>query len=405
MISTFAVAIPVNAFNPYEQAILDAADRIILGQNNDGGFCWTLPTAGTSYTNLGISAFGVLKAYKLDPRAEFKTSLAMAYMFAVARGPTWSSIGGKWVEDGNYITGGVNSWPDVTFMLELAREAAQDPSLLTEINVFVSVTTVTDIADLAKDRWDDRVDHMGATPPGTTGTATAMAEYLRDFRDVQGLPGMIAWDLEAAVKAALSLEDYYSGAGYGVQADDIVEVIYDSIYGSPQFFDINDPDEFCYVLGLAGALEAFTEAGVYSDEASEIKGLLIGYQKSDGSWQESDSHPQYIVQPTAYAIMALLAQGDVDAQISAALGVEWLIGNQESAGGWLEDNDEYPELNSEAAWALALFNSLLKSNFVPGNGKGLDKPIPNDNFAKGRGPHHGPNENANENAYKHRNGK
>lgn len=38
---------------------------------------------------------------------------------------------------------------------------------------------------------------------------------------------------------------------------------------------------------------------------------------------------------------------------------------------------------------------------------GLDKPIPNENFAKGRGPHHGPhgpNEHANENARKDRPG-
>lgn len=380
MLSTFAIAIPVNAFNSYEQAILAAADRIILGQNDDGGFDWDLIEGdGTSYTNLGISAIGVLKAYKLDPRSSFKTSLAEAYMYAVDNPPGWIQDGTKWKEDPN----GVNSWPDVTFMLELARAAAKDSSLLSEIGTLTG-DTVSDMAAYAKFLWDGRVNHMGNTfPTETGGSATAMAEYLRDARSLgTAFPGIVPWDIEEAVKAALALEDYYSEPDYGLQAIELAEFIHDYIYGATDYFDHTDSNEVCYTLGLAGALEAFTEAGVHTTEASDLKTRLIDYQKTDGSWQESDSDPEYIVQPTAYAIMALLAQGDVDAQASAYLGVEWLISAQETAGGWLEASYEYPELDSEAAWAL--FNSILKSNFVPGNGKGLDKPIPNDNFAKGR---------------------
>ena len=381
MMSTLSV-ISVGAYtaDEYKTAVLDAADRIILGQNDDGGFDWDLIEGdSTSYTNLGISAIGVLKAYKLDPRSSFKTSLAEAYMYAVNNAPGWVQDGTKWKEDPN----GVNSWPDVTFILELARAAAKDSSLLSEIGTLTG-DTVSDMAAYAKFLWDDRVNHMGNPwPEETGGSVTAMATYLRDDRLSGPTPliGIVPWDIEEAVKAALALEDYYSEIDYGLQATELATFIYDYIY-TDNYFNIQDSNVVCYTIGLTGALEAFTEAGVYSVKASEIKGLLIGYQKSDGSWQESDTDLQYIVQPTAYAIMALLAQGDVDAQASAYLGVEWLISAQEDEGGWLEAGDEYPELNSEAAWAL--FNSILKSNFVPGNGKGLDKPIPNDNFAKGR---------------------
>jgi len=238
---------------------------------------------------------------------------------------------------------------------------------------------------LAKARWDDRLNHAGATYPSETGTATGMAEWLVGVR-LGTWETLIPWDLEPAVKSALALHEKYPTGGYLEQAQDIADVIYDCIYGDPSYLDINDPTEKCYTLGLAGAIEAFTEVGLYSEEASELKDLLIAYQSDDGYWDASELSNQESVQSTAYAVMALLAQGDADARAAALEGVNWLVDTQDELGGWnpssLGSDDENLEVNGEAAWAL--FSRLLKSAFVPGKGKGLDKVIPNDNFAKGR---------------------
>ncbi len=63
-------------------------------------------------------------------------------------------------------------------------------------------TTASDIATLAKGRWDGRLNHRGDTDGDESGTATAMAEWIRDLRHGQDYDAAILWDLETAVKAA-----------------------------------------------------------------------------------------------------------------------------------------------------------------------------------------------------------
>ena len=121
--------------------------------------------------------------------------------------------------------------------------------------------------------------------------------------------------------------------------------------------DINDPEELCYTLGLAGAMEAFVETELYSEEADDLKDLLIAYQSDDGYWDASELSDQESVQSTAYAIMALLAQGDGDALTSALKGSTWLIDTQDEVlGGWdpssLGSGDENLEVDGEATWSI-----------------------------------------------------
>ncbi|GAG74055.1 unnamed protein product, partial [marine sediment metagenome] len=347
-------------------AVTAAADRLVEQQNPDGGFrMWISETPPGTYLrthNIGVTTIGILKAHELLDKAEYETALAKTYKFVVDHEPGWE---GRPVEDPTYwkeSPGGVNSWPDIHFLIDLAEAAASDSSLLAAIQSEVAETTPDNILDLAKYRWDDRLNHAGAVYPSEVGTATGMAEWLVDTRIGQGYETLIPWDLEPAVKSALALHEKYPEDGYLEQAQDITEAIYDCIYGDPSYLDINDNTEKCYTLGLAGAIEAFTEAGLYPDEASELKTLLIEYQSETGYWDandisEGEDQEQESVQATAYSIMALIAQGDDDARTAAVKGSNWLVNTQDELGGWdpssLESGDECLEVDGEAAWALA----------------------------------------------------
>ena len=364
-------AVPATAVTPPHDrttAITAAADRLTAEQNTGDGYdegyiggwrMWISETPPGTYLrthNIGVTAIGILKAHELLDKTEYETALAKAYKFVIDHEPGWiqePKDATRWKES----PGGVNSWPDIHFLIGLAEAAESDSSLLAAIQSEVAETTPSDMVALAKARWDDRLNHAGAVYPSEVGTATGMADWLVWLRIGQGYETLIPWDLEPAVKSALALHEKYPEDGYLEQAQDITDVIYDCLYGTTIYLDINDPREKCYTLGLAGAMEAFTEAGLYLDEASELKDLLIAYQSETGYWDESDTSDQESVQATAYAVMALLAQGDDDARTAAVKGSNWLVNTQDVLGGWdpssLGSGDENLEVDGEAAWALA----------------------------------------------------
>jgi len=350
-----ALVVPVGAQPPagYETSLLDAADRLVGMQNDDGGFMWQVtgpPTPTTSSTNIiGITAIGILKAHELDDKTEYETALAKAYKFVVDKEPVYTGS--------DETTKGVDSWPDINFLIELADAASEDASLLTAIDAQVSGTTVASIATLAKTRYEGRLAAKGPT-------ATEMAVWLRDFRDGQNYDTLITWDLEAAVKAALALHTHFAADGYDVQATDIAQVLYDSVDDiGDLYFDSEDDTQLEYVLGLTGAIEAFSELGINPILTRTLTDLLIAYQDPIGYW-DADTVDLESVQCTAYAVMALLAQGDNDAKISALEGTNWLVNNQDELGGWdpcYFGGTENLEVDSEAAWAIYEFIQSLGS--------------------------------------------
>ncbi len=350
--------------------ILKAADHLAANQNVDGGFAWILTDpAGSSTTNtLGITAMAILEAHELQDKASYETALAKAYKYANDNPPTYTWDGSKY----NETTSGVDSNPDITFLIGLAQAAASDASLLTAIRTEMGDNTIVpgDIADLAQDRWDDRVLYIGATATPPNGTATTYAERIRDDRYAAGYYDLIPWDNEAGVKAALALHGYYPGQGYDQQAKDIAEVIYDAMYGTTVYFDPTVSNQDGYILGLTGAIEAFTEAGVHADKATELKVTLTGEQHADGWWYfyvKDDTDIEKSVQNTAYAVMALRAQGDADGRASAIKGAGWLVSAQKADGGWYAEagtGDECLEVDSEAAWALVFPQSVISDKDV-----------------------------------------
>jgi len=359
---SLVTAVPVSADYTaanYNASVIKAADRLVTLQNGDGGWPWLISAPGPSNNILGITSIGVLKAYRLDDKAAYEESLAKSYMYAVNTAPGWTVVDDKWKE----TTSGVNSWPDVTFLVWLAEAADDDASLLTAIQAQVTGTTATDIAALAKDRWDDRVNHLGALPPSETGTATAMAEWLRDFRHGQSAGGYpldayIPWDLEEAVKAGLALDAYYpdDANNYSQQVDDIVDVLFACV-DDGTYFDSSDSDtQGEYILGLTGAIEASAETGLYTEKAAALKSILLALQEAGGSWAyygPGVDPASGAAQSTAYAIMALFAQGDETARAAAFDAADWLVDTQNN--GWHPsggDSEEITEVDSECAWAL-----------------------------------------------------
>jgi len=348
---TLVTAVPASAtgITEYTGAVLNAADNLVDNQNDDGGFGWGSPTTpGASTTNtLGITAMGILKAYELEDKATYETALAKAYKYAAITPPTYAG--------GEETIKGVDSFPDVTFMVWLARHAAHDTTLLGAIQTQVPGTTVASIAALAKTRWDGRVTNLGS------GSATVMAEYIRNARHDQGWDTLIPWDLEAAVKAALALNAYYPGEGYDTQAISIATVIYNSVDDAAgTYFNSGDTSQEDYVAGLTGAIEAFQEVGLYGEKVAALKALLINVQQVDGYWKYHGAIPvDMSVQSTAYAVMALLSQGEPDAVAAAQKGADWLESSQttwsELSGGWYAEGGIEPEnleVDSEAAWAI-----------------------------------------------------
>jgi parallel beta-helix repeat protein len=348
-------AVEANGVTPDRVTVItNAADKLVTVQNTDGGFPWVLPDT-VSYTNvLGITAMGILKAWELDDKTSYETALAKAYDYCVDKPPTYTNVGGKWKE----TTSGVDSFPDITFLVWLSQAAAGDASLLAEINTLQSPNiTAGDVASLAKERWDDRVNHLGATPPSEEGTATAMAQRIRDERHGQGWDTLIPWDLETGVKAAKVLDGYYPGEGYDQQAIDIAEVIYDSIDDTGDvYFDSTNTSQEDYIAGLTGGIEAFREVGLHLNKAAELVDLLLAEQQSGGYWDYYGATPvSKSVQATAYAVMAL-QDYDTEAVTATWKAAIWLMTSQNVDGGWYAEGgtgDEIAEIDSEAAWALA----------------------------------------------------
>jgi len=342
-----------------EAAVIKTADKLVMLQNADGGFPWKLPTTGVSYTNiLGASAMGIMEAWDIEAKPAYETALAKAYKYCVDKPPayTWNSSENKYIE----TTAGVDSYSDITFLIKLASAADSDADLLAAIQAQVSGTEASNIAALAKTRWDNRTLYLGSTvqtPPN--GTATGVAEYIRNVRHSQNYDALITWDLELGVEAAIALNNAFPGQGHNVQSADIANVIYGAVDDAGDvYFNSTNTTQEDYILGLTGAIKASAETGLHAAKASSLLTLLLNAQHADGYWNYYGATPaQKSVQSTAYAVMALFKEGSANAVNAASEAADWLVSSQNADGGWFAENgagDEYAETDSEAAWALAI---------------------------------------------------
>lgn len=328
----------------YTAAITKAADRLVALQADitednagngdpdddpeDGGWNWIIDETATGYVGTGPSpenlygvvGLGILEAYKIKPKVVYRISMVDAYTGASARPE-------------------VDSGPDMPFFVELSK-----------------ITGNPAYAALAKERYDTKIANLGDYNGDSETNAKDLAEMIRDVRHDQNWDGLIPWDINLFIEAALALDQFYPGQGYDQDADDMADIIYDDMTGSPGYFNPTDNTENAYLLGLTGGIEAFVKTGKYltgSVSAESLKDTLLSYQEPTGEWKEP-TDPEHLttVQTTAYAVMALMTYGGTTEIAAARKGAEWLISKQNPNGGW-SGSDEVPEVDSEAAQAIA----------------------------------------------------
>ena len=216
--------------------------------------------------------------------------------------------------------------------------------------------------DAAKAKFDGRI--------ATYGTATALAQYIRDARHGQGYDnGIIPWDIGTWAVAAQMLEDRYPSDpyDYATAADDIAEVIWqDSFNSTPGYFDPTtnngwDPtyantDYYWYTLGITGLIDAFEAANVHTSEISGLVTTLLECQYDGGAFSYSygANTDDEDWQSTAYAVMSLARVDQATYQSEINLAGYWLAATQDSSGGWVySSGNHYPEIGGENTAALS----------------------------------------------------
>ena len=287
-------------------AITSGANNLLITQKSDGGWQWENPDTVTSSgvptpnNTLGVTAQGLLDAYKTHPDALEMDGCINTYDRLVSNSTN--------VDPSVYKMRG----PDITFLVELSE-----------------VTGNATYAAFAKTRYQATLTAFG------TGSATGLAQYIRDIRKGQGLPALISWDINLYIQGVLALNRYYPGQGYDADAKAMAEVIYTSLYTPSVDFDLSNLDQASYWLSQTGAIEAFVTTGLHLAESADLVKTLKESQQSDGSFLDvippSSSED---AQATAYAVMALLKAGE---KAAAQKGVEYLIINQLPNGEWTED--------------------------------------------------------------------
>jgi hypothetical protein len=292
----------------------------------DGGWDWSIDPSATEHSansspenTYGVTAMGLMGAYAVTGGLRYQAALQDAYMGMAARP-------------------GVDSCGDFRFLAMLSLFTG-DPGPAT----------------LAKARYDAKISSYGS--------ATAWAETIRDVRDGQGWSnGIIPWDIGLCAVDAATLNMVFPDEGYDADADAMAEVIYEDMYNdNPGYFDETDGSEWCWALGISGALWAFRAADVHTAEREQLAQTLIDYQNDGvtkapaGAWDWNDDYGGGDYQTTAYVVMALMTYATDEARAAAMAGIDWLVSEQRSNGSWYWDSyNEYTEEEGEVLSAITL---------------------------------------------------
>lgn len=225
----------------------------------------------------------------------------------------------------------------------------------------------------AKAKFDSRIS--------TYGTATALAQYIRDARAGQGYEnGIIPWDIGGwAVAAQLLAQKFPADPyDYAQAADDIAEVIYqDSYMVTPGYFDLTsdknngwDPsygnlDYYWYTLGITGIIDAFVSADVHTDKLADLVTILLDCQYDGGafSYCYGANTDDQDWQSTAYAVRSLARVDPSTYATNINHACYWLGVEQDASGGWVySSGNHYPEIGGENTAALCFGANLYSAD-------------------------------------------
>jgi len=314
----------------------DAAERLVMNQNDDDGWDWTEnneKTTASSKNLFGVTGMGLLKAYEATNNSDyFASAEKAAYKITSNWCPGYDketlicpTAGTSWKGGGGYTN------EDILFLQRMGKYWDDGNSF----------TTKSELAIV--ERWD-----------AYDNNAQNVYAFIKEVRS--GDPDLFYWDLEpimeATVDAANTISDSNKAIVLRNNALALAKLVANDQKSAGHFITAwaNSNSR----LGQASAIRILQLADDITfnvDYGTAITNgitALLTQQQTDGSFKYGDNKS---IQATAYSALALETAGY---HSYAQNAVSYIESQQLSNGGWYEEEgtDEYPEINSEALRAM-----------------------------------------------------
>ena len=306
--------------NARRPAIISGADRVAQLQRTDlgweGTWNWTVGSTGTATNLTGVTALGLLEAFRdIKDQTYLDSALAAAGFIQAHLG-----IGATGTQYNARLTA-----PDIVFLHRLSEVTGEEA-------------------------YNDRAIQEWINFKSTYPTAASLDALFRSINRPS------TWDIAYYLEAAhLSGDTVWADDAAGILAN-----TNDTFYYSD--------DTWWFALNLAGSIRALVGCGYYPQYSGAVNSLLyslIGIMDKDNA---IDGY----VQDTAYAVLAFNSVGGAARAYSNDLG-RWLSRKlaADACGGWIEGGYEYPEVDGEAVRALGatIGSNVTLDGFEPGSYK------------------------------------
>jgi hypothetical protein len=297
-----------------------ARNGLVDADPDDGGWDFTLPAAAISHTatasptNLfGETALGAWGAVESGAAGNRALVTALDAGLGLQRDPD------------------IDSPPDFIFGVLLA-ELAENPGF----------------AAAARQHYDAKRAGFG----GAVGLGT----FIRDARHARREDGLIAYDLGWLTLSAAALDAVFPGAGYDADADRYAGIVVDDLNAASPRFDLRDPGEAFYVIGLAWSQIAADRVGSVA-VLRQVRNQLLAQQRGDGAWGTNSAQPAVDLQSTALALetLALTDRAAPATRQAERRASRFLIRAQAASGGWPDASGiELPLVDAEIMLGLVL---------------------------------------------------
>lgn len=220
---------------------------------------------------------------------------------------------------------------------------------------FVALTLLAELFEnaefgrLARGRYEARVSAEGG--------AQAFSDRVRALRHRSGFDGLIPYDLTWLMLGASALDSAFPSAGFREDEQVYAQAALADLTARDPEFDVGDPNENCYVQGLAWTLVALTASARDPSQVRRVRSLLLARQFRSGAFPFNAKFPGANLQATAHAVQALSLAGRGRRPLldAADRGARWLLRQQAAEGGFeFSEGRESTLLDAEIALALFL---------------------------------------------------
>jgi len=310
----------------------DAAERLVMNQNNDNGWDWVENNEKTTVSSknlFGVTAMGLLRAYEFSGNSKYFASAEKAAYILNAY--TTGSGTTCWLEGDSLYN------VDILFLQRMGKY----------YNTGNAFSTKSKNAVI--NRWNSYDND-------------AQKVYDAAIACRPSLPDIFYWDLaplmEATIDVANTISDENQAMVLRNNALDLAALVAADQNPTGGWFITSWNNAYAQ-LGQASAVQILQLADDMSldvDYSAKITlGItaLLGQQQTDGSFKggADGTAKKKSIQTTAYAALSLEMAGDYT---NAQKAVDYIVSQQLSNGGWYEEEgeDEYPEVNSEALRAI-----------------------------------------------------